>query len=339
MATAANQKVPQSSGSDLAGIAQLVSLLGGQRGTTTTTTNPGDTAALQAALSQLQSADYTAMLEGIFRQAGAQIPGLRNAYTSSIGARGRSNSAIESAMAQLLKATTLQAQEKIAAQQLANQQTQVQAGNAIANATKGTQTTQATKSGLDLGRAAALLALWQGIGQLTGGKKLTDMFPSMTGGAAGAGVTSTAPAIAAPVGTVMASPPQTVEPMSAAPVTSNGGIGDMLSNLVRAMGNVVAYGSTTPPTLTPTSPTDVREIPTLPLNDVTGIKSFNNTPDSGTSMSLTDPDSLSMSVSSAFSRPAGPYGNVLLGIPQPAQSIPGISSYWDRPSFDIAYGD
>ena len=253
MADTDKQKVPQSSGSEIAGITQLISLLGGQRGTTTTTTNPGDTAALQAALSQLQSADYTAMLEGIFRQAGAQIPGLRNAYTSSIGARGRNNSAVESAMAQLLKATTLQAQEKIAAQQLANQQTQVQAGNAIANATKGTQTTQATKSGLDLGRAAALLALWQGIGQLTGGKKLTDMLPSMTGGAAGAGVTSTAPAIAAPAGTVIPSPAQTVEPMSAAPVTSNGNLGDLIANAFKSLASVGTSQPTPSADMTTTS--------------------------------------------------------------------------------------
>jgi hypothetical protein len=311
MATAANQKVPQSSGSDIAGITQLVSLLGGQRGTTTTTTNPGDIAALQDALGQLKAADYTAMLEGIFRQAGAQIPGLRNAYTSSIGARGRNNSGVESAMAQLLKATTLQAQEKIAAQQLANQQTQVQAGNAIASATKGTQTTQATKSGLDLGRAAALLALWQGIGQLTGGKKLTDMLPSMTGGAAGAGVTSTAPAIAAPAGTVIPSPAQTVEPMSAAPVTSGGNaIGDVLSNALKAMGNIVAYGSTTPPMIAAPGAASEPGMSLDPNANMLGL----------------DWDTLLMGSSPQQSTAISP-------------SMPMPTIDWNRPSFDIAYRD
>ena len=319
-------------------VAALVGLIGGQRGTTTTTatSNAGDITALQQALSQLQGADYSAMLQSIFQQAGAQIPGMQAAYGRSVGARSYNNTAVQAALNELLKATTVAAQEQMAKQQLANQQTQVQAGQAIANATKGTQTTQTQtqKSGLDLQRAAALLALWQGIGQLTGGKKLTDMFPSMTGGAAGAGVTSTAPVAAAPVsGTVMASPAQTMAPMSASPVTSGGSVGDMLSNLVRAMGNVVAYGSTTPPTLTPTSPVDVREIPTLPMSDITGIRSFNTTPDSGTSMSLADAAPLFMSVSPAFSSSAGPSADMLLGIPQPQMSLPS------RGFFEIAYGD
>ena len=331
MATAANQKVP-TGGTDMKDVAALVGLLGGQRGTTTTTatSNAGDITALQQALSQLQGADYSAMLQSIFQQAGAQIPGMQAAYGRSVGARSYNNTAVQAALNELLKATTVAAQEQMAKQQLANQQTQVQAGQAIANATKGTQTTQTQtqKSGLDLQRAAALLALWQGIGQLTGGKKLTDMLPSMTGGAAGAGVTSTAPAVAAPVsGTVMASPAQTMTPMSAAPVTSGGGIGDMLSNMVRAMGNIVAYGSTTPPTLTPA--------------DVSSTKSYNLTSGAAAPRMSTEPASAlyEMSLAPTDWNITGPSADTLLGIPQPARSIPDVPSYWNRPSFEIAYGD
>lgn len=254
MATAANQKVP-AGGTDLKDVAALVGLLGGQRGTTTTsaTSNAGDTAALQAALSQLQGADYNAMLQSIFQQAGAQIPGMQAAYGRSVGARSYNNSAVQAALGELLKATTVAAQDQMARQQLANQQTQVQAGQAIAQATKGTQTTQSQtqKSGLDLQRAAALLALWQGVGQLTSGKKPSDMFGGLFKG--GGTVTSApaAPTVTAPAAAASA----TSAPM-AAPDSSQGAMSlpSFITDPLRALGNLVAYGSVDRPFMTGSTP-------------------------------------------------------------------------------------
>jgi hypothetical protein len=264
MATAANQKVP-AGGTDLKDVAALVGLLGGQRGTTTTsaTSNAGDTAALQAALSQLQGADYNAMLQSIFQQAGAQIPGMQAAYGRSVGARSYNNSAVQAALGELLKATTVAAQDQMARQQLANQQTQVQAGQAIAQATKGTQTTQSQtqKSGLDLQRAAALLALWQGVGQLTSGKKPSDMFGGLFKG--GGTVTSApaAPTVTAPAATASVTSAPMAAPAAAAALPSvSFDLPSILTNPIRALGNLIAYGSFDRPIMPGSTPVPASEM-------------------------------------------------------------------------------
>lgn len=215
------EKVPAGQVS-LGDLATLAATVGGTRGKQVTTTSPGDTTALQQVLANLQGADYNAMLQSIFQQAGVQIPGLQAATGRAVGARSYNNTAAQAAMQELLKATTLAAQEKIVAQQLQNQQVQAQAGQAIAQATKGTTQATTEKKGLDLGRTVALLALMQGLGKVQG-MDFGKIFASSGGGAAGGGVSnpvatsaSTAP-MAAPVNAAAASAPTsaaTSQPMS-----------------------------------------------------------------------------------------------------------------------------
>lgn len=181
-------------GSLLTNAAALAQLLGGTK--TTSTTNPGDTAALQAALGQLQGADYQAMLQSIFQQAAGQIPGIQAALGNAVGARSGGNSAVSAALQKLLQQTTIGAQDQIAKQQLANLQTQVQAGQAVAGATKGTQTTEqkGTNIGQGVGTAAKLTAgaaALQSLLKLTGQGTVQDAIKSLTGGstAAPAGAT------------------------------------------------------------------------------------------------------------------------------------------------------
>lgn len=154
-------KVSTGSTDPLAGIASLISTLGGSQ----TTANSGDTAALQQVLGQLQTADYTNMLQTIFQQAGGAIPGLQRAYGNAMGARSGGNSAVQAALSQLLQQTTLGAQQQLADQQLKNQQLQTQAGSAIAQATKGTN----TKVKSNVGDAAKLVAGLQLFGKLRKG--------------------------------------------------------------------------------------------------------------------------------------------------------------------------
>lgn len=168
---APQQALPTGQANSLAAnIASLLQTFGGTQ--TTATSNPGDIAALQATLGQLQGADYNAMLQSIFQQAGGQIPGLQAGLSNAVGARSGGNSAVAAALQKLLQQTTIAGQEQIAKQQLANQQTQVQAGNAIAQATKGTQQTQ--QQGTNLKQGAGNLATAAALTQLLGsGLKLT----------------------------------------------------------------------------------------------------------------------------------------------------------------------
>lgn len=133
-------------------------------GGATTTTNPGNIAPLEQVLAQLQGQDFNALLQSIFQQAGGQIPGLQAAYGNAMGARSGGNSAVQAALNELLKQTTLAGQQQIASQQAQNFQTQGQAAANIAQATRGTQTTQ----GADLGGIAKNLLLLQGLSMLTG---------------------------------------------------------------------------------------------------------------------------------------------------------------------------
>jgi len=213
------EKVPAGQVS-LGDLAALVATVGGTRGSQVTTTSPGDITALQQALAGLQSADYNALLQSIFQKAGAEIPGLQAATGRAVGARTYNNSAAQMAMQELLKATTLAAQEKIVAQQLQNQQAQVQAGQAIAQATKGTTQATTEKKGLDLGRTAAILALMQGLGKLQG-MDFSKMFAGGTGAGAMAGGISSPAAAAAPA--VSMAPATTAAPAMAAPLSSGPG--------------------------------------------------------------------------------------------------------------------
>lgn len=161
----------------------LLQTMGGTK--TTTSTNPGDTAALQSVLGQLRGADYNAMLQSLFQQAGGQIPGLQVALSNAIGSRSGGNSAVAAALQKLLQQTTVAAQDQIAKQQLTNQQTQVQAGQAVAQATKGTQETkqQGTNIGQGVSNLAKATALTQLLGsalKLTGKGTLQDAFSSLT---------------------------------------------------------------------------------------------------------------------------------------------------------------
>ena len=184
---------------DPLGAALGQALFGGQ----TTTTNPGNIAPLQQVLAGLQAQDFNALLQSIFQQAGGQIPGLQAAYGNAMGARSGGNSAVQAALNELLKQTTLAGQQQIAQQQAQNFQTQGQAAANIAQATRGTQTTQ----GADLGSIAKNLLLLQGLSMLTGksgplsglgdkvgeiGKSVEGMFTSPTSAQAVAGNTNSA---------------------------------------------------------------------------------------------------------------------------------------------------
>lgn len=172
-------------------------------GGATTTTNPGNIAPLQQVLAQLQGQDFNALLQSIFQQAGGQIPGLQAAYSNAVGARSGGNSAVQAALNELLKQTALAGQQQVAQQQAQNFQTQGHAAANIAQATRGTQTTQ----GADLGGIAKNLLLLQGLSMLTGksgplsglgdkvgevGKAVGGLFTSPTSDQAVAGNTNSA---------------------------------------------------------------------------------------------------------------------------------------------------
>lgn len=195
----------------LANLPALAQMLGGT--TQTTNTNAGDITALQSVLGQLQGTDYNAMLQSIFQQAAGGIPQLQSRMSNALGARSGSNSAMAAALQKLLQDTTLAAQEKIAAQQLQNMQTQAQTGQAIAQATKGTQSTTTNKTNVgtaagNLAKATALMTLLGQATKLSGANNLSDAIGKLTGLGTGATVT-----------------PTVAQPMAAAPITDTGGAG------------------------------------------------------------------------------------------------------------------
>lgn len=149
----ASQALPETSSNPLAGIAALLQSLGG----TQQTTNPGNVAPLQDVLSKLQGQDFNALLQSVFQQAGGQIPGLQQAYANAIGARSGGNSAVQAALNELLKQTTLAGQQQVANQQAQNLQTQQAAAANIAANTRGTKST----SGTNMKQAGSALAALQ----------------------------------------------------------------------------------------------------------------------------------------------------------------------------------
>lgn len=137
----------------MAGINAMLTTLGG----TKTTTNAGNTAALEKVIADMQGQNPAAMLQSIFQAAGAQIPGIQSAMGRSVGARSGSNSAVNATLQKLLSQTTITAQDQLVKQQLANLQAQVAPAQTIAQTTQGT-----TKStGTDLGEATKNLAILQ----------------------------------------------------------------------------------------------------------------------------------------------------------------------------------
>jgi hypothetical protein len=134
-------------------------LTGAIAGPTTTTVSPGDTSVLQGAVSGLKGMDNSALLQSIFQQAAGQIQGLMPALSNAIGARTGNNSAISQALQRLLQQTTVSAQDQLVKQQLANLQTQTQAGTAIAQATQGAKRTDGVDQMGSLRNLAILQAL------------------------------------------------------------------------------------------------------------------------------------------------------------------------------------
>lgn len=170
----AGEKVTASA-DPMATINAMLTTLGG----TKTTTSPGNTAALEQIIAGMQAQNPAAMLQSIFQQAGAQIPGIQGALGRSVGARSGSNSAVNAALQKLLASTTIAAQDQLVKQQLAQMQAQVPAAQAIAQTTQGTTQTKGT----DLGEASKNLAILQllsksGILEKLG---LGDAAKSMTG--------------------------------------------------------------------------------------------------------------------------------------------------------------
>ena len=189
----------------MAGINAMLTTLGG----TKTTTNAGNTAALEQAIAGMRAQDPAAMLQSIFQQAGAQIPGIQSALSRSIGARTDKNSAVNAALQKLLASTTVGAQDQLVKQQLAQLTAQVAPAAEIARTTQGT-----TKStGTDLGEASKNLAILQllsksGILEKLG---LGDAAKSMTGSAPAQAAGPTqgpAPMAAAPAQMTSAAPAQ-----------------------------------------------------------------------------------------------------------------------------------
>lgn len=171
MATAPANALPQNN-DPLAALTTLLGTIGG----TKSTSNPGDITALQQLMAQLQGADYSQLLQGIFQQANAAVPALQNSYAGGTGSRTLGNQPLQAALQKLMMNTTLAGADQITKAQQANQQTQAQVGNSIAQATAGTQKTQST----NLAAAAQNLAMLQAIsklGQTEIGRKLTgDIF-------------------------------------------------------------------------------------------------------------------------------------------------------------------
>jgi hypothetical protein len=195
----------------MAGVNSLLTTFGG----TKTTTSPGSTAALESALAGLRGQDNTALLQSIFQQAQQAIPGLQASMGRAIGARSGNNSALAGALQKLLASTTVTAQDQLAKQQLANLQTQVQAGGQIAQATRGTTQTQGT----DLGNAAKNLALLKLIQQSGLLEKLGfgDAAKTMTGGAMSSAGGGTGMAPAPQMGPTQQAPQAAPQAMTSAP--------------------------------------------------------------------------------------------------------------------------
>lgn len=220
MATAPKKEV---STNPLGPLQSMLELAGGQK--TTQTTSPGDISYLQQLFGQLQGADYNALLQQVFQQAAGQIPGLQAAYTNAVGARSGGNSAVQAALNELLKQTSIAGADKVIGAQLQNQQIQQNAAGNIAQATRGS--TQTAKQGTDLGQAAKTLAILQAVSKLTGADKAEGGIAGQVGRMFGVG-TGTAAAANTPPAALPNTPTAEVYPMSTAPVVNYNPVADVL---------------------------------------------------------------------------------------------------------------
>ena len=237
---AGGNKVPVPQASNLVGnIIGLTQLLGGTR--QTTTTNPGDIAALQKVIADAEAFDATKLLESIFNQAQGAIPQISAGYGRTMG-RTYGNAQMQAALGELLKQTTLAGQKQVADLELQNRQLATNAAAAIANATKGT--TQTTKTKTPLAPAVGGLLLLQALGSLKGnqqgnvfqdlGKGLSSIFSPSSSAGTGS-VAAAAPIMAAPIATA-------AQPLSANTVTSTPAQGFGFGDFVTAATTPVQAG-------------------------------------------------------------------------------------------------
>lgn len=221
-----NDKVPQSSGTGLEGIIQLANLIGGGRQTTTQTMNPGDVAALQKVVADAQAQDFTKLLESIFAQAQGAVPQVGAAYGRRMG-RSYGNVGAQSALNEILKQTTLEAQKQIADQQMRNREIQANAGAAIAQATKGTTQTSTQKTTNPLGAPIGLLLAANALNDVTKGavfelpKRILGGIGAGLGTGAGAGTVSSAPAFTGSTNYMPMAASAMSAPAAAKPLTSS----------------------------------------------------------------------------------------------------------------------
>lgn len=235
-----------SAGGGLTDVINLANLIGGQRTNQTTTLSPADISGLKALQTELQGADYTALLESIFNQARGAVPGISAGYGRTMG-RTYGNAQMQAALAELLKQTTLTAQKQIAEQRNQNQQIQANVAANIANATRGTTQTTTGKTANPLGTPVGALLLLQTLNNLgkndqgQGGllelpKRLINSVTGAVGGlGAGGGVS------AAPMGASVM-PATTVQPMAAKTVTAAPEPGFGLGDLVTAATTPIQAG-------------------------------------------------------------------------------------------------
>lgn len=230
------EKLP--TGGGLTDVINLANLIGGQRTNQTTTLSPADISGLQALQTELQGADYTALLESIFNQARGAVPGISAGYGRTMG-RTYGNAQMQAALAELLKQTTLTAQKQIAEQRNQNQQIQANVAANIANATRGTTQTTTGKTANPLGTPVGALLLLQTLNSLgkdaQGQGNILDLPKKLLGGVTGAlgglgagGGVAAAP-MAAPV-----MPAAAVQPMAAKAVTAAPAQGFGLGDIVTA---------------------------------------------------------------------------------------------------------
>jgi hypothetical protein len=229
------EKLP-TGGGGITDAINLANFIGGQRTNQTTTLSPADISGLQALQTELQGADYSALLESIFNQARGAVPGISAGYGRTMG-RTYGNAQMQAALAELLKQTTLTAQKQIAEQRNQNQQIQANVAANIANATRGTTQTTTGKTANPLGTPVGALLLLQTLNSLgkndQGQGGLLDLPKRIVGGVTGAlGGLGAGGVTAAPMA-ASAMPAATVQPMAAKAVTAapaqSFGFGDLVT--------------------------------------------------------------------------------------------------------------
>lgn len=227
-----SDKVPQSGGTGLEGIVQLVDLIGGRRQTTTQTMNPGDIAALQKVFADAEAQDFTKLLESIFAQAQGAVPQVGANYGRRMG-RSYGNVGAQSALNEILKQTTLEAQKQIAEQQIRNREIQANVGAAIAQNTKGTTQTTSQSTKNPLGAPIGLLLAANALNDVSKGavfelpKKILGGIGAGLGTGAGAGSVSSAPAFTGSANYMPMAAPAMSAPAAARPLTSTPSTGYM----------------------------------------------------------------------------------------------------------------